>query len=116
MMRISFALCAAALFVAAEQAPKITSIVTKQGNPAAADSIAEAEVHDSDVVTCASADDESGTDAGVCHLELPSGHTTMKPKQSVTLRGSGHLKLTCGKKGQRVCHALIVTGYPKGTH
>jgi len=96
-----------------QQPTKITSVVTKESTPNTPDSIGETDVHDHDVVTCVSADDEKGADKGVCYLNLPSGRTALAPRKSTEMRGSGHLKLTCGHKGERLCHVIVIQGFPK---
>jgi hypothetical protein len=106
-------LVALTLLLPGEQPTKITPVVTKEGVPNTPDSIGETDVHDQDVVTCASADDEKGSGKGVCYLNLPSGRTTLDPKKSVYMGGAGHLKLTCGRKGERQCRILVIQGFPK---
>ena len=96
-----------------QQPTKITSVFTKEGVSNVPDSIGEIDVHDQDVVACANADDQNGSDKGVCYLDLPSGRNTLGPKKSVYMSGAGHLVLHCGKKGERACHIVVIQGFPK---
>jgi hypothetical protein len=103
------------LLLGQSQAPTkiVASVITRQGVPNTPDSIGETNVQDQDVVTCVNADDEKGAGKGVCYLGLPSGRTTLEFKKSAYMRGSGHLKLTCGRKGERQCHIIVIQGFPK---
>jgi hypothetical protein len=108
-----YLLIALVLISAGEQPTKITPIATKQGVPNTPDSIGETDVHNQDVVTCTIADDENGPGKGVCYLNLPSGRSTLNFRKSVSMDGTGHLKLTCGEKGERHCQIIVIQGFPR---
>ena len=101
------------LFQSQEPTKIVASVLTKQGVSNTPDSIGETNVQDQDVVSCVNADDEKGEGKGVCYLDLPSGRTKLELRKSLHMRGSGHLKLTCGKKGERQCHIIVIRGFPK---